>query len=458
MKTAGPGRSPKPLGLRAGVGWAVCAVASFHLACEVPACALLFVVFLLSLLQLARTSHPRGMVYLGLAVGLCSYGPQLAFFWTIFHAAAVALWLVLGAWLALYLVLQRIAWQRLGTRWGTLLAPFLWTGVEYVRSEGYFLRFSWLNAGYLLPWLSGWTGMYGAGFVLMSIGVLLLLGLHRPPWLAVAALAVGALAAFPHFAWDRGMPRPSLDIAGVQVEQVPEERVLELLDDLLRKYPHPPLFVLSEYTFAEPVPVAIKAWCARRRRWLIVGGEELLDRKSLAYRNTAFVIGPDGNEVFRQAKSVPIQFFNDGLPAERQAVWNSPWGKIGLCICYDLSYTRVTDGLIRQGAQLIIVPTMDLMEWGPREHAMHARVAPTRAAEYGVPIFRLCSSGISQAVSLDGHVPASAPYPGQGDTLAARVGLPAKGHLPVDRFLVWPCVASAVFLLGWQAARWLRRK
>ena len=458
MQTAELGRSLQPLSPRASVGWAVCAIVSFHLAYEVAACALLFAVFLLSLLQLARTRHPRGMVYLGLAVGLCIYGPQLPFFWTIFHAAAIALWLILGAWLALYLALQRIAWQRLGTVWGTLLAPFLWTGLEYIRSERYYLRFSWLNAGYLLPSLSGWTGMYGAGFVLMSVGVLLLLGLYRPRWLMLAVLIVGVQAAFSYLVLDRGIPGPSLAIAGVQIEEVPEQTVLKLLDDLYFKFPHTPLFVLSEYTFAEPVPTAIKAWCAHRQRWLIVGGEELLDRKFLSYRNTAFVIGPDGNEVFRQAKSVPIQFFNDGLPAERQAVWHSPWGKIGICICYDLGYTRVTDSLIRQGAQLLIVPTMDLMGWGPREHALHARVAPTRAAEYGVPIFRLCSSGISQAVSFDGAVQASAPYPGQGEVLASWMGLPAKGHLPVDRFLVWPCVASALLLLGWQVVRSARPK
>ena len=62
---------------------------------------------------------------------------------------------------------------------------------------------------------------------------------------------------------------------------------------------------------------------------------------------------------------------------------------IGICICYDLSYRRVTDPLIRMGAQALIVPTMDVADWGRRQHELHARVAPVRAAEYGVPIFRL---------------------------------------------------------------------
>ena len=447
-----------PLSLRAAVGWSICAVGSFHLAYEVRACAPLFAVFLLGLLQLARLGHVRAVVYTGLAVGLCVYGSQLWFFWSIFHAAAIALWLIPGFWLACFLLLQRLAWQRLGSFRGTLCAPLLWTGVEYVRSELYPLRFSWLNAGYLMPRLSRWTGMYGAGFVVMAVGALLLLGMHRKLWRPTAVAAALALTVFPIFYLDCGLPTRKLSVAGVQLEQLPAATTLRVLDKLYARYPDTPLFVLSEYTFAGPVPAEIKAWCARRQRWLIVGGEDVLDQRSGSYRNTAFVIGPDGSEVFRQSKSVPIQFFSDGLPAERQALWQSPWGKIGICICYDLSYTRVTDALVRQGAQAIIVPTMDVMEWGPREHALHARVAPTRAAEYGVPIFRLCSSGISQAVELDGEVQATAPYPGQGDMLGARLGLPVRGHLPVDRFLVWPCVAAVAGLPGWQILRRLRRR
>jgi apolipoprotein N-acyltransferase len=144
--------------------------------------------------------------------------------------------------------------------------------------------------------------------------------------------------------------------------------------------------------------------------------------------------------VFRQAKSVPIQFFRDGLPAPEQKVWDSPWGKIGICVCYDLSYTRVTDELVRQGAQLLIVPTMDVEYWGRHQHELHARVAPVRAAEYGLPIFRVCSSGISQAVSGSGNVIAQAPMPGNGQFLSAELRLPARGSLPLDRILAPVCV------------------
>ena len=67
-----------------------------------------------------------------------------------------------------------------------------------------------------------------------------------------------------------------------------------------------------------PVPPMVKQWCARRRRYLIAGAKEYLDPGEHQYYNTAVVIGPDGQEVFKQVKSVPIQFFKDGLPAPEQ--------------------------------------------------------------------------------------------------------------------------------------------
>jgi apolipoprotein N-acyltransferase len=240
-----------------------------------------------------------------------------------------------------------------------------------------------------------------------------------------------------------------LKVAVVQLEFTDEQTVVAELDKLVARVPEANLFVLSEYTFDGTVPARVKKWCVKNRKHLVAGGKDYLNGGGTEFRNTAFVINPEGKEIFKQVKAVPIQFFKDGQPATRQNVWNSPWGKLGLCVCYDLSYTRVTDELIRQGAQAIIVPTMDVEEWGQRQHQLHARVAPVRAAECGVPIFRLCSSGISQAVDRRGTVLATAPFPGQGAPLEATIEVPKRGKLPLDRFLVWPCVALAASFLLW---------
>ena len=96
----------------------------------------------------------------------------------------------------MFLVLGRACRVEFGKFGAAILMPFLWTGFEYFRSELYYLRFSWLNAGYTfsdnLAWLPmGWIGVYGIGFLLMvviSLGSLL-----RPKLQLIASVA--ALAA-----------------------------------------------------------------------------------------------------------------------------------------------------------------------------------------------------------------------------------------------------------------------
>jgi apolipoprotein N-acyltransferase len=157
-------------------------------------------------------------------------------------------------------------------------------------------------------------------------------------------------------------------------------------------------------------------------------------------------------------KSFSIQFFKDGLPAPEQKLWESPWGKIGICICYDLSYTRVTDGLIQLGAQAMIVPTMDVSDWGRHEHELHTRIAPVRAAEYGIPIFRVASSGISQSVDSMGHVNASAPFPGELATIQSVLTFRRAGSLPIDRVIAPISVLVTAATIGCLVFTLLRRK
>jgi len=115
--------------------------------------------------------------------------------------------------------------------------------------------------------------------------------------------------------------------------------------------------------------------------------------------------------------------------------------------CYDLSYARVIDRLVSLGAQALVVPTMDVAEWGAHQHRLNARVAPMRAAEYGLPIFRVASSGISQLVDECGRVRASAPFPGEGAVLAGELPLVKASRLPIDRWLAPPSAALTGLLI-----------
>ena len=320
--------------------------------------------------------------WIGLLVGLLCYAPQLTFFWSVFGVAATALWLILAFWLALFVALVNTAQRRWGAKVAAMLLPFVWTGSEYFRSELYHLKFSWLNLAYALPaWetnLLPWLGMYGVGFLIMA---LLSMGLSSSDpsakqgvvvLIPVAILLLSGFTASP----SRRPPsrkNPAVQIAGVQLEFASPRQIVSALDQVIALHPEAQLVVLGEYTLDGPVPDALIDWCRRTGRYLVVGGKDPVG--GYTFYDTAFVVSPAGEVVFRQGKSVPIPFFNDGLPAPRQAVWDSPWGRIGFCVCFDLSFTRVTDELIRQGAQILVVPAMDVTGWGAQEHESNARAS-----------------------------------------------------------------------------------
>jgi apolipoprotein N-acyltransferase len=408
--------------------------------------------------------------YFGLVTGFLCYAPQLFFFWKIFSMAAIVLWLVLAFWIGLFTAIVCGAIRRWGKTKAMWLVPIIWTGTEYFRSELYYLKFSWLNVGYALQFPI--CGMYGSGFFVFGILAIIV------NWFSIIdcfnkkrtrkelaiiffvifillfllALFIPAAAA-----GKRKATRIPLSLAGIQMEFPSENILTEALDGALKQNTNAQIFVLSEYTLDGGVPDSLKNWCRTNARYLIVGGKDVVTNQ--IYYNTAFVVGTNGEVIFKQAKSVPIQFFDDGLPAQKQEVWDSPFGKIGICICYDLSYTRVTDKLIEQGAQLLIVPTMDVSEWGKHEHELHSRVSPVRAAEYGISIFRLASSGISQAVSGSGNVIAQTSFDKQGEVLSAQLRLPSRGSIPLDRFLAPVCtgittaILIALLFLSWKERR-----
>src|ERR1017187_10028485 len=399
--------------------WIMVAAASFHAAYASAKTSPLIIVYLFALLQLAQTDRWRKAFYSGLAVGLLIAAVRLGFFWTLFSGAAVTLWIIYAFWLGVFVALARLCLKRDGPKWGWLLIPFLWTGLEYFRSELYYLRFSWLNVGYAFagtPWQGALrlVGTYGVGFLFVSVAAAaaFLWQKSRVQSLGLLCLGVGGVCLGGLLCGKEPPTQPiaTVHVAGVQMEFPSENEVLLRLNDVIRSHPEAELVVLSEYTFDGPVPAKVREWCRKRGRYLIVGGKD--PAPGTNFNNTAVGRGPGGDCGSRQVKAVPIHFLKDGLPAPEQKLWNSSWGKIGICVCYDLSYTRVTDRLVRLGADALIVPTMDVVDWGSAQHELHARVAPVRATEYGLPIFRVASSGISQLVDRAGRVTATAPCPG----------------------------------------------
>ncbi len=451
--------SIRPLPTWAAVAAAVVAAGGYGVAFATSAGAAGILVALPCLFLIARVATARRAFYGGLAVGLAVYVPHLWFFAAVFGRAAVPVWLVASLPLAVFLVTLNAVHRRWGSTAALVLTPVLWTGVEYVRSERNALRFAWLLPGQAVAFLPGLRlltfGVYGVGFACAIVAALVV---ARPTWArAAGAVLTAALAAVMYWPATPVSVDAPLHVAGVQLEFPSVPAAADALDRLAVAHPEAQVLVLSEYTFLGPVPPAVRDVVRRRHRYLVAGAEHPLPDGR--YYDVAVVVGPDGADVFEQAKSVPVQFMSDGLPATGRRVWPSPWGPIGLAVCYDVSYADVMDDFVRQGARGLIVPTMDLEKWGGYERRrLHGRLAPVRSAEYGVPVFGLWSSGTSQLTDRTGRVIATGGYPGQGETIAGPFDLGRPGRVPPDRPLARAAAVAVGGVVVALAAGRLRRR
>src|SRR5262245_38643462 len=204
--------------------WLGVASASFHLAYVMPGGAFLMGVYVFGLFQLLRQKTRFQTMNTGWALSFLVYAPHLSFFWTIVGPAAAALWLVLGFWLGLFLALVRFVRAKVGHGAAALAAPFLWTGLEYFRSELYYLRFSWLNVGYAFAWADGWArfawlGVYGVGAFLMAVAAGIAQLPPRRGWLVGlgALLMLALLTNLPRRIESQAGGR-TLRVAGMQLE------------------------------------------------------------------------------------------------------------------------------------------------------------------------------------------------------------------------------------------------
>jgi apolipoprotein N-acyltransferase len=442
-------RAMARLSVAATLAASAIAVAGYVIAFALQAGAPAILIALPALCLLARQRSAGRAFGIGLITGGLICALLLAFFVNIFGAFAALLWIVGALPFGVFLLLLNLVHRRFGPTWAMCMTPVLWTGIEYFRSEVWYLRFAWLLPGQAAALLPGvrldMGGVYGLGFVYVALAAIAVGPGKRTRIVGIFGLVLAAfLMYFPPL--PHSSTSAELHVAGVQTEHMNASAIVEALDHLAISHPEAQILVLSELAFTGPVPSEVRDVVIKHKRYLVAGGTAPIPGGG--FYNTAFVVGPDGRDVFSQAKSVPVQFMIDGTPAPERHVWDSPWGKIGIAICYDACYARVMDDFIRQGACGLIIPTLDVARWGEFERRMlHGRVQPVRSAEYGIPTFGVWSSGVSQLTDRSGRIVAKAGYPGPGDTIAGGFDPSQPGRLPPDRPLAIASLAGTAIVI-----------
>jgi apolipoprotein N-acyltransferase len=329
-----------------------------------------------------------------------------------------------------------------------IVAASLWVALEFLRT--YLLTgFPWNLLGYSqhrnLPLIqvAAVTGVYGVSFLVMAVNAALaraLLTWKRWPGFFVPLGTAGLLlAAARGYGWLQPHPQGEnspMRMALVQgnidqrVKWDPawQERTLAIYRDLTAAAAReqPQLIVWPEaavpfFFRADPRRAAIEGMARAANAYLLVGAP---DWQAGQPRNTAFLIGPDGQMVGRYDKRhlvpfgeyVPLRqllFFVNPLaggaigefaPGHEATVFATPSGRFSVVICYEAIFPDEVRDFFRGGAEFLVNITNDAWFGRSAAPAQHLAMAALRAVENRSYLIRAANTGISAIVAPDGRI------------------------------------------------------
>ena len=122
-----------------------------------------------------------------------------------------------------------------------------------------------------------------------------------------------------------------------------------------------------------PAQRALSALAAELGIWIVGGSIPELEGNRVY--NTSFVYDSAGRQVARHRKMHLFDISVEGGQTFRESdtlspggeitVFDTPWGKMGLCICFDLRFEELARLMALRGARVIFVPAAFNMTTGP---------------------------------------------------------------------------------------------
>ena len=364
-----------------------------------------------------------GKVWLyGMLLGLVFY--RLGFSWLCDISGPLGVFVILGLaiWMGLAFRVASLVSGRFSLAVFYWLVPLTFTAQEILRCEGLGrFRLAYLAYGYSQShnlWVSQIAsvgGVYLVTLVLLAVNASLayvIVHQNRRGLMTLGAVIASVLCC-------AGFSQPQVytdntvvPVACVQAEEVPEDEFVKMTEKALDAKPVPAIVVLPEHTIYEivdendPQIEAFTELAWKNNIYICVGAHtRAVSGSSCPFDNSGILIDPLGKIEAIQPKAVPVPLFaEEGNPARSQDVTDTIYGKIGICICYDATFTDIPRKLANNGAELVLVPVMDPKRWPEKQCRLHADMSPFRSIELRRCFVRAASSGVSQIVWPDGSV------------------------------------------------------
>lgn len=313
-----------------------------------------------------------------------------------------------------------------GMRWGGVLAfPAAWTSYEFLMSvmapDGTALNLAYTQAGLLpLMQLASVTGIWGISFLVTLVpgGMAAAWYWRRQRQRALATFGVPVCLSLMalSYGWARlewSHPESTLRVGAATTDKSlhlfdasAREQALPVLeayarriDELARRGAQvvvlPEKFVGVAPAYEEEA-IRILSESSRRHHITVVAGFNRVGR--VPERNTAFVLGPDGQLLVEYDKAFLVSGFERGYDrGTTPGVFSVSGATAGVAICKDMDFPRWLRRYSAAGARVVFVPAWDFVADGP----LHARMAVFRGVEGGFAVVRSAQEGL---VTISDHL------------------------------------------------------
>ena len=407
----------------------------------------------------------------GLAAGVGIGG----FFWGYFGGMfAGSVWymrwlpLIIGIVATLIGSRDRAFHERTGYRWFVLQGAAVWVGIEMIR--GFIpVMGTWGFAAYALyeqPWLIqpvSIFGIYGLSLLVLLVNYGLALGvmalfdrrIHRLArnWLiGISFLLAAWIGLSLTLTQYETRNTPHVRVAAIQPAfKIKSEAGLQKMYDLTRQAATQGAQLVVWHESALPFdPQAehsdeLRALVAKTGTHLVIGYAVKTEQ---GLRNEVTVLTPEGEFLGVYGKDHPVAFAGEtSLTRGTYPVYETPLGRLGTIICYDLDFTDTARKVARNGAQLITVPSFD---W-PEVAAKHYSHIVFRAAENRVAMIKADVAFDSAIVDPYGRIleRAVTPRPEQAILVADMpLGTADAPAIHLGDWVGWLCLVGMVILVA----------
>ena len=372
--------------------------------------------------------------------------------------------------------------------------PVAWAALEFVRSVAPVVGDWWIELLAKSQWrfppalqLLTITGVPGLSFLLMLVNIALALlileawrqqRVHLPAILALAGSALilgwGALRIPPapdaQFRIAATVDLVNQDRAVQSLSRLPvgqegyyadtpemSQAIFDINATLTRKVAalRPAFVVWPENEFADADDPAFAAQVGALARelnaYLVV---DMVWRTSEGMHDAAVLFGPDGNEVGRRAKinlTGDEQAFGFVPGPHDFQVFTTPYGNVGLGVCWDRHVPWITRELARAGAHVVLMPVDDDFygnRWFP---LLHAADAVLRAAENRVAFGLGATSGIAMVIDPYGRITAESAINQRGVVTGETFTVPERTlYTRLGDWFGWSMIGAMAIGLLWR--------